>query len=199
MLGVAAGVALWQRDVAERNAAEKEHMLAQSYQETGRQLLIADNPLQALPYIVAARDAGENRIPLRMMFRAAIRALSLATLEHDNEVSLAVFSPDGTHIATASEDHTARIWDAATGKLLVAPFEHPGPVRSVAFSSDGRYLLTTSDDGARLWDVAPDPGTLDEWKASAGRGPFMLMLADGVVAPRVSQSAAPQQAAPVQP
>ena len=28
----------------------------------------------------------------------------------------AAFSPDGSRIVTASEDNTARIWDAATGQ-----------------------------------------------------------------------------------
>ena len=30
----------------------------------------------------------------------------------------AAFSPDGSRIVTASDDKTARIWDAATGKEI---------------------------------------------------------------------------------
>ena len=40
----------------------------------------------------------------------------------------AQFSPDGTRIVTASEDKTARVWDAATGKALATLAGHEGAV-----------------------------------------------------------------------
>ena len=36
-------------------------------------------------------------------------------------VSSAAFSPDGKRIVTASEDKTARLWDAETGKPIGEP------------------------------------------------------------------------------
>ena len=35
----------------------------------------------------------------------------------------AAFSPDGARILTASADNTAKLWDAASGKLI-ASFDH---------------------------------------------------------------------------
>jgi WD40 repeat protein len=32
-------------------------------------------------------------------------------LEHQGQVRSAAFSPDGTHLVTASDDSTARVWD----------------------------------------------------------------------------------------
>ena len=65
------------------------------------------------------------------------------------------FSPDGTRVVTVSDDKTARVWDAATGKLLTSPLEHQDWVRSAAFSPDGTRVVTASDDGtARVWDAA---------------------------------------------
>ena len=39
-------------------------------------------------------------------------------------LSAAAYSPDGTQIVTASEDKTARIWDAHTGAQLAVLLGH---------------------------------------------------------------------------
>jgi WD40 repeat protein/tRNA A-37 threonylcarbamoyl transferase component Bud32 len=63
------------------------------------------------------------------------------------------FSPDGTIIVTGSEDHTACLWEAATGTRL-RTLPHGGLVTAVAFSPDGKTVLTGSTDkAARLWDI----------------------------------------------
>ena len=68
-------------------------------------------------------------------------------------IQLAVFSPDGKRLATASWDHTAKVWDAATGKELFTLRGHKERVGMVAFSPDGKYLATASyDNTAKIWD-----------------------------------------------
>lgn len=71
-------------------------------------------------------------------------------------VASAVVSPDGKLVATGSWDHSAKIWDIATGRAIrKLDGGHAGYINSVAFSPDGKELLTASDDGtARLWNVA---------------------------------------------
>src|SRR5204862_7470186 len=59
-------------------------------------------------------------------------------------------------VGTASDDNTARLWDAHTGDLLPPWLLHHGSVNGSAVSPDGRHVLTFSSDAtARLWDVAP--------------------------------------------
>jgi WD40 repeat protein len=69
-------------------------------------------------------------------------------------VAGAAISPDGRLVATGSWDHSAKIWDAQTGRALRKLVGHAAPINSVEFSSDGAELLTASDDGtAVLWEV----------------------------------------------
>jgi len=66
------------------------------------------------------------------------------------------FSPNGQKVVTASEDKTARIWDARTGVELTPPLEHPCGVGYVYFSPDGLRMLTGTWEPyweMRIWDV----------------------------------------------
>ena len=91
---------------------------------------------------------------------ASARALLAAREErllvgHTSTVWSAAFSPDGTRIVTASADKTARLWEAATGRLLATLEGHRDTVRHAAFSPDGARVVTASGDRtARLWEVA---------------------------------------------
>ncbi|KAG8731802.1 hypothetical protein FRC11_002239 [Ceratobasidium sp. 423] len=74
---------------------------------------------------------------------------------HTGHVNSAVFSPDGTCIASGSRDRTILIWDAQKGKVLVGPLEsHTDWVWSVAFSPEGTRLASGSKDRTvRIWDA----------------------------------------------
>ena len=60
------------------------------------------------------------------------------------QVYSAQFSPDGQRVVTASEDRTARLWDAVTGKAIGEPMKHDGAVYSAQFSPDGQRVVTAS-------------------------------------------------------
>jgi WD40 repeat protein len=69
-------------------------------------------------------------------------------------VTSAAFSPDGSRIVTASDDNTARIWDAATAKEIAVLRGHGNAVWSAKFSPDGSRIVTASGDKtARIWDA----------------------------------------------
>ncbi|MCP4303856.1 MAG: NACHT domain-containing protein, partial [bacterium] len=57
-------------------------------------------------------------------------------------VSAAQFSPDGGRIVTASDDNTARLWDAETGSLIHTLEGHGSIVLSAEFSPDGARIVT---------------------------------------------------------
>jgi len=81
---------------------------------------------------------------------------SLVVLQgHTDGVNSAAFNPDGTRIVTASDDNTARVWDAASGHNLAVLQGHTRTVYSAAFSADGARIVTASyDNTARVWDAA---------------------------------------------
>ena len=76
-----------------------------------------------------------------------------STVKHAGIIFDATFSPDGRRLVTASEDKTARIWDATTGQEVASALHHSDWVFSARFSPDARYVLTASRDHmVRLWD-----------------------------------------------
>jgi WD40 repeat protein len=78
---------------------------------------------------------------------------------HSDTVRNLAWSPDGTRIATASRDGTARIWDAQSGASLVVLSGHVGMVEMVAWSPDSTRVATASrDHTVRVWEAAT--GTL---------------------------------------
>jgi WD40 repeat protein len=73
---------------------------------------------------------------------------------HTDYVSSVAYSPDGTHIVSGSDDKTARVWDAVTGKQLAVLEGHTNWVSSAAFSPDGAHIVSGSYDRTiRVWDA----------------------------------------------
>jgi WD40 repeat protein len=85
-----------------------------------------------------------------------------------------VLNQDGSLMATASRDQTARVYDAHSGQLISTLRGHQSELRSVSFSVDGAWVLTSSgsvygggeDQTARVWDAR----TGDELLTLSGHG-----------------------------
>ncbi|MCX6101269.1 MAG: hypothetical protein NTV92_07595 [Candidatus Bipolaricaulota bacterium] len=61
---------------------------------------------------------------------------------HLGAVYSIAWSPDGTRIATASSDGTARIWDAQTGNQLLILEQGTESRWGIAWSPDGTRVVT---------------------------------------------------------
>ncbi len=108
-------------------------------------------------YVVGNPAFAPAHTPSAITVFQDIRAadLQIAVLSgHEAKVNSAAYSPDGARIVTASNDKTARIWDAHAGVELAVLSGHDDHVAFAAYSPDGSRVVTASDDKtARIWDA----------------------------------------------
>ena len=73
-------------------------------------------------------------------------------LGHENYISAARFSPDGRLLASASTDHTVRVWpvDQPEAEPIVLPLPGLDPWFA-NFSPDGQTLVAGSIEGVHVW------------------------------------------------
>ena len=73
---------------------------------------------------------------------------------HTDPAYAAVYSPDGSKLATASFDKTLRIWDLNSGMTLRTLNGHTGLVLCIAMTKDGSQLASGGlDNTIKIWDV----------------------------------------------
>jgi WD40 repeat protein/tetratricopeptide (TPR) repeat protein len=149
------------RDEAEQKGNDLRRHLSLQYVANGtRALTAADRGLALLWYARALEldDGDPQREPahqLRLANTWRLMPRLVGFYRHDAPVTWAEMSPDGTRVATASYDRTARLWDVTAGKQVGQTMRHDGYVYCARFSPDGKTVATGGGDGlVRLWDAA---------------------------------------------
>lgn len=151
------GIAEEETATAQRNARESRARELTGY---AREIL-SDNPersiILAMHAVYATVQHGEPPLPVaeELLHQAILSSQVRLTLcGHTKSVVATAFSPDGTRLATASLDGTAKVWNLANGQNLLTLRGHEGGVRQVVFNPDGSRLATASDDKtAKVWEV----------------------------------------------
>jgi WD40 repeat protein len=86
------------------------------------------------------------------------RGQRLRDLRNSGAVTVVTFGPDGSLLATASQDGTVGIWDPYGGEADQLVLRgHTGPVVTVSFSPDSSQLASVDEDGiVRVWALDLD-------------------------------------------
>ncbi len=109
------------------------------------------NIVEATPSALPEPTAGLTRITEE---NATQIEPFLTLMGHTAPVIVVEYSPDGSLLASGSEDATVRIWDSSEGSLVHELIGHREIVNDLSFSPDGTILASASNDGSvRFWDV----------------------------------------------
>ncbi|MFN2140793.1 MAG: WD40 repeat domain-containing protein, partial [Candidatus Promineifilaceae bacterium] len=143
------------RAEGEKRRAEARELAYRSAGSLGRNyqsgLLFAYQALKHT-YDIDQTITGEAHAALYNALTAPGRPLAMLS-GHRGEVKTVAFDSEGRHLATASADGTAKVWDEQ-GNLLADLIGHQGAVYSAVFAPDSLSVVTASRDGtARLWNL----------------------------------------------
>ncbi len=170
-------IALVKIDTARREAQGSNRAMRQtlvnSYLERGMNGFSSDRSVEALPWLAAAceiengadgsgRAARISRLRISGGLENTHRLIQVITSDA-GPIRQAAFSPDGRWVATVHRGHSARVWDARSGRAVTPLLQ--GTLPSAAGSSDepayvhfhptnSLLLASTGGDAPGLWDIS---------------------------------------------
>jgi U3 small nucleolar RNA-associated protein 15 len=105
------------------------------------------------------------------VFDLGSRAILRNLTGHTDAVRCARFLPSNTHLLSASDDKSVRIWDISTGQV-VHNWEdaHDDYIRTAAVSRSNDHLVLTGsyDHTVKLWDLRANQSVMTLTHGSAG-------------------------------
>jgi WD40 repeat protein len=126
--------------------------------------------LSATNYILAKMSSDgklvalANTMDIRLYDAISLQMVGLPMYGHTDLVTGLVFTPDGSLLASSSQDATVRLWDAATAQSVGLPLTgHSKWISSLDISPDGKWLASASaDQTVRIWDIS-----IQDWQSLA--------------------------------
>ena len=178
---VLAGAAIFFGNQANQHASEAQQ---NANYATSRELAAAaisnleEDPERSILLALQAESTVHTTEAENALHRSILASRVMFVLPHDSAVGSATFSPDGKHIATASQNGSVRLWDAKTGQPLLTFKGHTGFVNGIVYSSDGKRIAATSATSgfgftARVWDAT----TGEELLTLSGHTDFVRSVA----------------------
>jgi WD40 repeat protein len=83
------------------------------------------------------------------------RIIGNLRLRHSRNINVVAFSPDGTKLATGSNDYTVKIWDLGNGHELLTYTGHTDRVIALAWTPDGKSIVSGGNkQPIKIWDPA---------------------------------------------
>ncbi len=110
---------------------------------------LAKDPRQRFPSVREFAEALEqaNRPPVGT-------TLQIFT-GHSDWVIATAWSPDGSRIASASNDKTVQVWDSTSAQVLCSYYDHAREISAVTWSPDGSRIASASNDKTvQVWEAA---------------------------------------------
>ena len=140
---------------------------------------LSDPPVH--PIFIMAVDT-EGNISVEAFRLWEISPQHITTLEgHTGSVRSVAFSPNGTMLASGSQDSTIKLWNVKKKENITTLEGHTHIVSTVAFSPDGTLLASGGRD-IKLWDIVTrrNVATLSSsWASSIAFSPDGTLLASG--------------------
>jgi WD40 repeat protein len=100
-------------------------------------------------------------------------------LPGNSEIHDVGFNPDGSVLATVSDDGTLRLWDTRSAQPIGVFFAGPAALWSVDISPDGRSILVLGhDDVVRVFRCEPCGSERDVLRAANRRAARELTAAE---------------------
>lgn len=83
-------------------------------------------------------------------------------IAHSLRINRLAFSPQGSLLATASEDYTAKLWNPTDGQLIKVFKGYEDGIAAIAFSADEKWLAVSSYDfKVHLWKAKEEGAARD--------------------------------------